>query len=123
MIFGALGLLLESLHGFKVRAYLDVTNETRRLMWTLAHAHGTVLGLGLLALAALGWAALVLTWGRAKGAATIVLVTVDTLRRDAVGAYGAAQPTPRMDALAARGIRFAGSPAHIPGQGTDDRRH
>jgi hypothetical protein len=44
-LFGFLGLVLESLHGFKVRAYLDVTNETRRLMWTLAHAHGTLLGL------------------------------------------------------------------------------
>ena len=43
--FGTLGLLLESLHGFKVGAYLDASNETRRLMWTLAHAHGTLLGL------------------------------------------------------------------------------
>src|SRR3982074_1254717 len=40
-----MGLVLESLHGFKVRAYLDVSNETRRLMWTLAHAHGTLLAL------------------------------------------------------------------------------
>ena len=44
-VFAALGLMLETLHGFKVRAYLDVSNETRRLMWTLAHAHGTLLGL------------------------------------------------------------------------------
>jgi hypothetical protein len=44
-IFGALGLLLETFHGFKIGAYLDVSNETRRLMWTLAHAHGTLLGL------------------------------------------------------------------------------
>jgi hypothetical protein len=43
-VFAALGLLLETLHGFKVRAYLDVSNDTRRLMWTLAHAHGTLLG-------------------------------------------------------------------------------
>jgi hypothetical protein len=43
--FAALGLTLETLHGFKVAAYLDVSNETRRLMWTLAHAHGTLLGL------------------------------------------------------------------------------
>jgi len=28
-----------------VRAYLDTANETRRLMWTLAHAHGTLLAL------------------------------------------------------------------------------
>jgi hypothetical protein len=45
LVFATMGLVLESLHGFKVRAYLDVSNETRRLMWTLAHAHGTLLGL------------------------------------------------------------------------------
>ncbi len=44
-VFGTLGLVLETLHGFKVGAYLDASNETRRLMWTLAHAHGTLLGL------------------------------------------------------------------------------
>jgi hypothetical protein len=43
--FAILGLVLESLHGFKVGAYLDVSNETRRLMWTLAHAHGTGLSI------------------------------------------------------------------------------
>ena len=44
-VFATLGFTLETLHGFKVAAYLDVSNETRRLMWTLAHAHGTLLGL------------------------------------------------------------------------------
>ena len=44
-VFATLGLALESLHGFKVGAYLDVSNETRRLMWTLAHAHGTLLAI------------------------------------------------------------------------------
>ena len=44
-VFGALGLMLETLHGFKVGAYVNGGNETRRLMWTLAHAHGTLLGL------------------------------------------------------------------------------
>src|ERR1700704_2040453 len=43
LVFATMGLVLETLHGFKVRAYLDVSNETRRLMWTLAHAHGTLL--------------------------------------------------------------------------------
>ena len=43
LVFAGLGLALESLQGFKVAAYLDVSNETRRLMWTLAHAHGTLL--------------------------------------------------------------------------------
>lgn len=45
LVFAVLGLTLEALHGFKVRAYLDVANDTRRLMWTLAHAHGTLLGI------------------------------------------------------------------------------
>jgi hypothetical protein len=45
LLFATLGLVLESLHGFKVRAYLDVSNDTRRLMWTLAHAHGVLLAL------------------------------------------------------------------------------
>ncbi|SVD24162.1 uncharacterized protein METZ01_LOCUS377016, partial [marine metagenome] len=40
-----LGILLETMHGLKIRMYLDVSNETRRLMWTLAHAHGSLLGL------------------------------------------------------------------------------
>lgn len=44
-LFVTLGLVLESLHAFKVGAYLDVDNETRRLMWRLAHAHGTLLAL------------------------------------------------------------------------------
>ena len=42
-MFLTLGFILEIMHGFKVRFYLDVANETRRLMWTLAHAHGTLL--------------------------------------------------------------------------------
>ena len=45
LVFLTLGLVLETLHGFKVQAYLSVMNETRRLMWTLAHAHGALLGL------------------------------------------------------------------------------
>ena len=45
LVFATLGLTLEALHGFKVRAYLDASNDTRRLMWTLAHAHGIGLAL------------------------------------------------------------------------------
>jgi hypothetical protein len=44
LVFLSLGILLEALHGFKVDAYLNVANETRRLMWTLAHAHGVLIG-------------------------------------------------------------------------------
>ena len=43
--FLTLGIVLEAMHGFKVAWYLDVSNETRRLMWRLAHAHGVLLGL------------------------------------------------------------------------------
>jgi hypothetical protein len=43
--FLTLGIALETLHGFKVGWYLDATNETRRLMFTLAHTHGTLLSL------------------------------------------------------------------------------
>lgn len=45
LVFLTLGLVLEALHGFKLGMYLDVSNATRRLMWTLAHAHGALLGL------------------------------------------------------------------------------
>jgi hypothetical protein len=51
LIFVAMGLALETLHGFKVQGYLSVANETRRLMWTLAHAHGALLGLAHLGFA------------------------------------------------------------------------
>jgi hypothetical protein len=44
-VFAAFGLVLETFHGFKVAAYLDLGNDTRRLMWTLAHAHGVLIGL------------------------------------------------------------------------------
>lgn len=49
--FLALGVALETLHGFKLGWYLDVSNEMRRLMFTLAHAHGTLLALVNLAVA------------------------------------------------------------------------
>ena len=43
--FLTLGVLLEALHGFKLGWYLNVDVEMRRLMFTLAHAHGTLLAL------------------------------------------------------------------------------
>jgi hypothetical protein len=45
LVFLILGIVLEGLHGFKVGWYLDASRSTRRLMWTLAHAHGALLGL------------------------------------------------------------------------------
>jgi hypothetical protein len=41
LAFVTLGLALEAMHGFKVAWYLEF--ETRRLLWTLAHAHGVLL--------------------------------------------------------------------------------
>ena len=47
LIFLSLGMFLEYLHAFRATWYLNVGEaETRRLMWTLAHAHG--IGLSLL---------------------------------------------------------------------------
>src|SRR5438067_1242235 len=45
LVFLSLGIGLETLHGFKVGFYLDPAHRLRRLLWTLAHAHGTLLGL------------------------------------------------------------------------------
>ena len=45
LVFLSVGGALETLHGFKIGWYVDVGNETRRLMFTLAHAHGTLLAL------------------------------------------------------------------------------
>jgi hypothetical protein len=43
--FAVLGISLEALHAFKLGLYLDVSQDTRRLLWRLAHAHGVLLGL------------------------------------------------------------------------------
>ena len=52
LVFLTLGLVLETLHGLKVDWYLSTSMATRRHMWTLAHAHGTLLGLVNIAFAA-----------------------------------------------------------------------
>lgn len=51
LLFTCLGVALECLLAFKVPIYVDVESETRRLMWRLAHAHGTLLSLVHLAAA------------------------------------------------------------------------
>ena len=43
-VFTTFGLVLEAAHGLKLGWYLDVSNATRRLSFTLGHAHGTLLG-------------------------------------------------------------------------------
>lgn len=46
LVFLSLGIVLESLHAFRVQWYLAVGEaEWRRLMLTLAHAHGVLIAL------------------------------------------------------------------------------
>jgi len=44
-VYVLLGIVLETMHGFKIGWYLDAGNEVRRLMFTLGHFHGTMLAL------------------------------------------------------------------------------
>src|SRR4051794_34209379 len=45
----------------------------------------------------------------------VLLVTIDTLRRDRVGAYGGANGlTPTLDRLAAGGLRYTQAFSHVP---------
>ena len=47
--------------------------------------------------------------------ASILLVTIDTLRADHVGVYGRRpSPTPNLDRLAAAGVRFTDARTHVP---------
>jgi hypothetical protein len=52
LVFLSLGAFLEVMHGFKLGFYLDPNARLRREMWTLAHAHGTLLALVQFAFAA-----------------------------------------------------------------------
>ena len=51
---------------------------------------------------------------RLEQLADVVLIVVDTLRADFVGAYGGEVATPHIDALAARGALFRSAYSHIP---------
>lgn len=78
----------------------------RRIPW---------LGITCAALLAVILGAFLLHRGRRAAAAptSVLLITVDTLRADALGAYGAAgDPTPWMDRVAAAGRRFTDAHAH-----------
>lgn len=44
----------------------------------------------------------------------VVLVTIDTLRADHVGVYGASDATPALDALAREGVRFENAISPVP---------
>src|SRR5580658_8275482 len=58
LLFLSLGVFLEFLHGYKLSFYLDPERKLRRELWTLAHAHGT-----LLALIQIGFAAGLMQFG------------------------------------------------------------
>jgi len=51
LAFVLVGVLLEAMHGLKIGWYLDAGHETRRMLLTLAHAHGVLLALVNLAFA------------------------------------------------------------------------
>jgi hypothetical protein len=72
--FLLLGVVLESLHLLKAPFYVDV--RLRRELWTLAHAHGTLLGLLAVAFA--------LSAGRAVAEASVRLRASRLLRAGAV---------------------------------------
>jgi arylsulfatase A-like enzyme/cytochrome c-type biogenesis protein CcmH/NrfG len=49
---------------------------------------------------------------RPRANQNVVLITIDTLRADALGCYGGAAATPALDRLAAEGVRFDFAHAH-----------
>ncbi|MEL6195502.1 MAG: hypothetical protein AAFQ77_00425 [Myxococcota bacterium] len=51
-LFATLGMVLEALLAFKTPSYIGAIGELRRNLWTLAHAHGTLISLIHLAFAA-----------------------------------------------------------------------
>ena len=63
---------------------------------------------------ALALAAIAGGCGRTPPIRRVVLVVVDTLRADVVGAWGGDAATPNLDRLAAEGVRFAAARSHAP---------
>jgi arylsulfatase A-like enzyme/Flp pilus assembly protein TadD len=68
----------------------------------------------LLALFALGVPVHAAERAAAPARPDIVLITLDTVRADELGAWGGAARTPALDALAASGVRFAQALAPVP---------
>lgn len=77
-LFATLGLVLETLHAFKVPGYVDAASETRRLLFTLAHAHGVLLSLVHLVWARSG-APLLAAGGRGAQAVSRALIAASVL--------------------------------------------
>jgi arylsulfatase A-like enzyme/Flp pilus assembly protein TadD len=84
---------------------------SRRTRWIV----GLALASGALAAACAWLARPEVPAHAALRGANILLVTIDTLRADRVGAYGNRSGlTPTLDALAARGVRFTHAWSHAP---------
>jgi len=73
--FVILGITLEALHGFKIGWYLGKDAEIRRLLWTLAHAHGTLVSLVHAAFAFTYFAMPVPLTGRQRLASALLMAT------------------------------------------------
>src|SRR5258706_14975799 len=75
----------------------------------------------LVAVAAVAAVAIAVLWFRRPAPQTqlhaisgqnVLLITIDTLRADALGSYGGSAATPALDRLAAEGVRFDFAHAH-----------
>jgi arylsulfatase A-like enzyme/Flp pilus assembly protein TadD len=82
----------------------------------MARARGPAVAILLIAVACRGGTDGAPSPGAARGGPpSIVLVSIDTLRADHVGAYGATSgATPNLDALAAEGVVFEGAVSPVP---------
>ena len=96
LLFACLGLTLEAMHGFKVDWYLNVASETRRLMFRLAHAHGTLLAVLHVAFGAT--LAVAAPEGRARRVASRALIAAGLLLPAGflLGGFGAIGGDPGM---------------------------
>jgi arylsulfatase A-like enzyme/Tfp pilus assembly protein PilF len=96
------------------RSRLRVRGKSK---WIAAVAAMLCLALGLLFISRRsprpgGGPTLPVAPGALKGS-SLLLVTIDTLRADALGCYGApGDPTPHLDRLARQGVRFSAAYAH-----------
>lgn len=75
------GLAVDAMLGFKIGHYLDVDNQTRRLLWRLAHAHAggiSLLHLGIAAYFSLGARVWNLRLRLASQGATLGLLAMPT---------------------------------------------
>jgi arylsulfatase A-like enzyme/Flp pilus assembly protein TadD len=93
------------------------TKKNGFILRTFASSWSRLIGILVLA-AAIGLAAFLIRRPRAQAdlhpipGQNVLLITIDTLRADALGAYGGPAATPALDRLAADGVRFDFAHAH-----------